>query len=179
LRFELKTRAGDANLKSVAVTLPKAFAIDQEHLGNICSKAELARNHCEGRQAIGFASTSTPLLDQPLSGPAYAVSGFGKLPHLAFILGGQVTIIPEALSASVKGGHLRTVVPVIPDAPIGTFSLTLFGQRQGYLENTRSLCNKPAVTEVQFEGQNGKELTQKVKTKTACGSKAKAKRPQR
>jgi hypothetical protein len=179
LRFELKTRPGDANLKSVAVTLPKAFAIDQEHLGNICSKAELAKNQCQGRQPIGYASTSTPLLDQPLSGPAYAVSGFGKLPHLAFILAGQVTIVPEAISSSVKGGHLRTVVPVIPDAPVGTFTLTLFGQRQGYLENTRSLCARAAITEVQFQGQNGKELTQKVKAKTACGSKGKAKRPQR
>ena len=34
--------------------------------------------------------TETPLLDAPLSGPAYAVSGFGKLPRLAFILDGQV-----------------------------------------------------------------------------------------
>ena len=39
LRFDLGTREGDANLKSISVTLPKAFAIDQRHLGNICSRA--------------------------------------------------------------------------------------------------------------------------------------------
>ena len=48
LEFRLKTRPGDANIKSVAVTLSKAFAIDQRHLGNICSEAELAEQ-CAGR----------------------------------------------------------------------------------------------------------------------------------
>src|SRR5262249_7051650 len=131
LQFDLRTRSGDANIKSVAVTLPKAFAIDQRHLGNICSKAQLAAERCAGRQSIGKVTTTTPLLDQPLSGPAYAVSGYGKLPHVVFILNGQVLIMPEAESSSVKGGHLRTVVPVVPDAPIGHFRPKLFGGRQG------------------------------------------------
>ncbi len=48
--------------------------------------------------------TRTPLLDQPLTGPAYAVSGFGKLPRLAFILDGQVRLVPQAESFS-KGGQ--------------------------------------------------------------------------
>lgn len=171
MRFDLDTRPGDANVRSVALTLPKAFAIDQRHLGNICSKAELAATHCAGRQAIGTVSTETPLLEKPLEGPAYAVSGFGKLPHIAFILAGQVTLIPEATSSSVKGGHLKTVVPTVPDAPIGHFRLTLFGGRQGYLTNTRGLCASPAVTAVEYTAQNGKTLTQQVKAKTACGAR--------
>jgi hypothetical protein len=170
VRFDLSTRPGDANLKSVAVTLPKAFAIDQRHLGNICSKAELAATRCAGRAAIGTVSVETPLLDQPLQGTAYAVSGYGKLPHLAFILGGQVTLIPEAESSSVKGGHLKTVVPVIPDAPIGKFHLTLYGGKRGYLTNTRGLCSSSAVTTVEYIAQNGKKRTQRVTAKTACGS---------
>jgi hypothetical protein len=168
LRFDLRTRAGDANLRSIAVTLPKAFAVDQRHLGNICSKAELAATRCAGRAAIGSVSTETPLLEKPLQGLAYAVSGYGKLPHLAFILGGQVTLVPEAESSSVKDGHLKTVVPVVPDAPIGHFRLTLFGKKKGYITNTRGLCGSPAVTTVQFRGQNGKKLTRRVKVKTRC-----------
>jgi hypothetical protein len=180
LQFDLNTREGDANLKSVAVTLPKAFEVDQRHLANICSRTQLAQEHCAGRQAIGMVSTETPLLEKPLTGPAYAVSGFGKLPHLAFILGGQVTLIPEAESSSVKGGHLKTIVPVIPDAPIGHFRLTLFGGSQGYLINTRNLCSSPAVTTIEYTAQNGKTTTQKVPAKTACGKSArKAKRHRR
>jgi hypothetical protein len=176
LRFDLWTRPGDANIKSLAVTLPKAFEIDQRHLGNLCSKAQLEKERCKGRQPIGAATVQTPLLDQPLSGPAYAVSGYGKLPHLVFILAGQVTVLPQAESVSVKGGHLRTEVPVIPDVPVGHFALTLLGGKQGYLENTQDLCAKPTVSEITYQGQNGKSLIQKVKTKSVCKGKAKTKK---
>jgi hypothetical protein len=169
LRFDLWTRPGDANISSVAVTLPKAFQVDQRHLGNICSKAELAATRCAGRQAMGAVEVHTPLLDQPLKGLAYAVSGYGRLPHLAFILAGQVTLIPEAESSSVHKGHLKTVVPVVPDAPIGHFRLTLYGGKNGYLTNTRSLCSAVAVTRVEYRGQNGRKRVQRVKPKTACG----------
>ncbi len=172
LAIELNTRPGDANIKSIAVTLPKAFEIDQRHLGNICDRSELASDHCAGRQAIGEATTNTPLLEAPLKGPVYAVSGFGVLPHLAFILGGQVTLMPEAESSTLGNtGRLKTVVPVVPDASIGNFRFTLFGGSQGYLSNTQNLCSAPTVSTVEFNGQNGKALTQQVKTKTACREK--------
>lgn len=169
LQFDLRTRPGDANIESVAVTLPKAFEIDQRHLGNICSKAQLEAEHCAGRQPIGTVETRTPLLEQPLTGPAYAVSGYGRLPHVVFILAGQVTIMPEAQSSSVKGGQLKTTVPVVPDAPIGHFRLKLFGGRKGYIANTRSLCLAPPIATIQYAGQNGKQASQSVTTKTACG----------
>ncbi len=173
LRFDLWTRPGDANLKSIAVTLPKTFAIDQRHLGNICARAQLASEQCAGRQPIGMVSTDTPLLDAPLTGPAYAVSGFGQLPHVAFILAGQVTVMPEAESSSVNGGHLKTVVPVIPDVPIGHFRLNLFGGKQGYLINTRSLCSSASKVRVEYSAQNGVDLSKSVGLKTACPKKAK------
>jgi hypothetical protein len=169
LQFDLRTRPGDANVKSVAVTLPTSFAIDQRHLANICSRAQLERERCAGRQPLGTVLTETPLLDQPLTGLAYAVSGYGKLPHLAFILGGQVTLVPQAESSSVERGHLRTTVPVVPDAPIGRFSLKLYGGKKGYIINSRSLCSGPQVIKVDYVAQNGKTLTQRVETKTACG----------
>jgi hypothetical protein len=169
LRFELRTRNGDANIKSVAVTLPKAFAIDQRHLGNICSKSQLEAESCAGRQPIGTVETRTPLLDQPLKGPAYAVSGFGKLPRLAFILDGQVRLVPQAESSSVKGGLLKTVVPTVPDAPIGYFRLDLLGGKQGYLVNTRDLCASAATIAVDYVAQSGKKLSEQIKTKTPCG----------
>ncbi len=170
LRFDLWTRPGDANIKSLSVTLPKAFAIDQRHLGNICSRAELAAKLCEGRQAIGTAWVKSPQLDQPLEGAAYAVSGFGTLPHVVFILRGQVMLLPGGESTTVNG-RLKTVVPVIPDAQIGHFRLDLFGGKQGYLVNTRSLCASASTVSVAFTGQNGAHLTKRVRTKTACGGR--------
>ena len=186
LQFDLNTTAGDANLRSASVTLPKAFEIDQRHLGNLCSKAQLEKEHCAGRQPIGYVSDETPLLEKPLEGPAYAVSGFasGKnvLPHIVFILGGQVTVMPQGESTTISGGRLKTVVPVIPDVPIGHFRFTLLGGSHGYISNTESLCAARPVVEVQMNGQNGKSVSQRVKTKTACKakkSKRKARRRRR
>jgi hypothetical protein len=174
LQLDIRTRPGEANVKSIAVTLSHAFEIDQRHLGNICSEKELAATECAGRTAIGKASTKTPLLDQPLSGPVYAVSGSGGLPRLAFILRGQVTLIPRA-DTGTAGGRLRTVAPVIPDAPIGHFQMTVFGGKRGYLINTRDVCANVPVIRVDFVGQNGATRGQKLPVKGACG-KAKERR---
>ncbi len=175
LQFDLNTQAGDANLKSVTVTLPNAFHIAQSHLGNLCSKGQLEREHCAGRQPIGSVIDETPLLEAPLEGPAYAVSGFAGngnvLPHIVFILNGQVTIMPQGESHTLSNGRLQTVIPVVPDAPVGHFRLTLLGGEHGYIENSENLCAAPTVTTVQLNGQNGKSVTQQVKTKAACKAK--------
>ncbi len=174
LQFDLKTRPGDANVKSLSVTLPQAFLIDQRHLGNICSEKELTENECAGRTPIGHASTMTPLLDQPLSGPVFAVSGSGGLPKLAFVLDGQVNLLPRAETKTIIGkggaGRLQTTVPVVPDAPIGHFELTIFGGKTGYLENTKNLCvGKRPVVDTSYIGQNGKTRSQRVKVGANCG----------
>jgi hypothetical protein len=179
LQFDLRTRAGDANIKTMAVTLSSAFQIDQEHLGNICSEKELAEKQCAGRTPIGRASTTTPLLDEPIGGPVYAVSGSGGLPRLAFILNGQVNLVPRAETRSLTGkkgvGRLHTVVPVVPDAPIGHFRLTIFGGKNGYLSNTRNICANPAAVKVAFTAQSGRARSQNLKVKATCGKKAKKK----
>jgi hypothetical protein len=93
LSFNLAgTPLGGANLKSVAVLLPQSFQIDQANLGNICSETQLATNECAGRNTLGTASATTPILDTPLSGPVYAVSGSGGLPKLAVIVHGPPTM---------------------------------------------------------------------------------------
>ncbi len=173
LQFDLTTRPGDANIRSLAVTLPSAFEIDQRHLGNICSEKELALNRCAGRTPIGKAKTTTPLLDQPLEGPAYAVSGSGGLPRLVFLLDGQVDLAPRADTKTVKG-LLQTTVPVVPDAPIGHFRLNVFGGKTGYLTNTRDICGKTPVIRMAYMGQNDKPSTEAVKVKAGCGKSSKA-----
>jgi hypothetical protein len=173
LQFDLTTRAGDANIKSLSVTLSSAFEIDQRHLGNICSEKELTEKQCAGRTPIGKATTTTPLLDQPLAGPVFAVSGSGGLPRLAFILNGQVDLVPRADTETVGGGRLQTTVPVVPDAPIGHFRLTVFGGKTGYLVNTRDICIHTPVTRIAYTGQNGKATSESVKVKAACGKKSK------
>jgi hypothetical protein len=167
--FDLKTRPGDANIKSLSVSLPAAFEIDQEHLGNLCTEKLLVETQCAGKQEIGEATTTTPLLEAPLKGPVYAVSGSGGLPRLAFILNGQVTLVPRAETVTKKG-ELVTTAPVIPDAPIGRFSLKIFGGKHGYITNTRNLCARPPRIKIGYTGQNGKLRSQSLKLRIKCGS---------
>ena len=116
------------------MTLPKRLrdrpAPPRQHL---LARRSWPPNDAPGGSRSATATTTTPLLDQPLSGPVYAVSGSGGLPRLAFILNGQVDLVPRGRTVAVNGGRLQTTVPVIPDAPIGHFRLTLFGGKQGYL----------------------------------------------
>ena len=92
------------------------------------------------------------------------------MPRLAFVLDGQVSLLPRADVSSTRAGALRTVVPIVPDAPIGHFSLTLFGGKRGYLINTRSLCAARPVATIAYTAQNGMRAQQKVKAKTVCRS---------
>ena len=178
LQFNLNTTPGDANIKSVAVTLPKAFEIDQSHLGNLCDRHSLKRTNAPGASRSATVIDETPLLEAPLQGNAYAVTGLGGgvLPHVVFILGGQVTVMPQGESKTINGGELKTTIPVIPNVPIGHFRLTLFGGSQGYLSDTQNLCASPVTSTVEIDAQNGKELTRHVTAKTACKARKKTKR---
>ncbi len=177
MQFDLRTRTGDANIKALTVTLPPTFAIDQRHLGNICSEKELAASQCAGRTPIGKAWTQTPLLDHKLEGPVFAVSGSGGLPRLAFVLDGQVSLLPRGETTTITtksgAGKLQTTVPVVPDAPIGHFQLTIFGGKIGYLANTRSLCAHVPVVKVGFVAQSGRSYSERAKVAApSCKTKA-------
>ena len=103
LRVDVGGTPGGANILGADVLLPPAFQVDQANLGNLCSESELVANRCAGKNTIGTATATTPLLDQQLSGPVYAVSGSGGLPRLAMILNGR----PRASRSSsiVRGRH--------------------------------------------------------------------------
>ena len=179
MQFDLNTTPGDANIKSVAVTLPRAFEIDQEHLGNLCDRAELASDQCKGKAGDRHRQTTKPRCSNSPSkaSPTRSRARGGVLPHVVFILGGQVTVMPEGESDHGQGRRAEDRIPVIPDVPIGHFRLSLYGGKLGYLSNTQSLCASPVTSTVEIEAQNGKSLTQQVKAKTAC--KAKHKKPKR
>ncbi len=104
--------------------------------------------------------------------------GGGVLPHVVFILGGQVTVMPQGESKTVNNGELKTTIPVIPDVPIGHFRLSLYGGRLGYLSNTQSLCSSPVTSTVEIDAQNGKSLDPAGQGEDRLPGQAQAKAPQ-
>ncbi len=161
--------------RAPVVTLTDAFQIDQRHLGNICSEKDLAANDCAGKHQVGTVTATTPLLDAPLTGPVYAVSGPNSiLPQLAFVLHGQFDALVNGDNKGV-GNHLQTTFPSVPDVPVTSFQLTINGGNGGYLVNTRDVCAKQNTSLVRMVGHNGKTETLHVPLKAPCAAARKKK----
>ena len=77
--------------------------------------------------------------------------------------------MPRAETDIGRSGRLKTIVPVVPDAPIGHFRLTLFGGKTRLPGQHPQPLRLAAEIKVAFTGQNGKGLTQQVKTQVSCG----------
>ena len=153
----------------MTVTLPKAYQVDQRHLFNICSRSQLEAERCRGRQPMGTVSVKTPLLDRAPDGPGLCRLGLRQAaaPGLHPRRPGH-----GDAAGGIGIGQDRAPadhVPVIPDAPIGHFRLTLLGGKKGYLSNTKDLCHSPGSIQVEYTAQSGKRLKQAVQAQTPCG----------
>ncbi len=180
LRAILVARDGDANIGRAAVTLPKALALEQSSLANVCTRVQFAAHKCPQDSIYGYATAETPLLDGPLKGPVYLRSSDNELPDMVAALNGQVDIALAGRIDSAKG-RLRTTFDVVPDVPVSKFALTVRGgKKKGLLVNTRSLCAKKKYKVIaRFTGQNGKKANMKPKLRTPCkkhGKKGKGKK---
>jgi len=168
LRAVLKAREGDANIKRVAVSLPRALFLKQSSLAKICTRVQYAANDCPRKSVYGYARAFTPLLDKPLEGPVYLRSSNNPLPDLVASLRGQIDIDLAGRIGSTKKGGIRNTFDVIPDVPVSKFVLTMRGGKKGLLVNSRNLCQKRAKVIVRIKGQNGKKANQRPKLRTPC-----------
>jgi hypothetical protein len=88
-------RGGDANLKSLVLRFPHSAFLDQAHIRTICTRVQFAAGAGNGEQCpagsvYGHVRATTPLLDEPLEGPAILRSSNHNLPDLVFALHGIV-----------------------------------------------------------------------------------------
>ncbi len=152
------------------MTLPKALALEQSSLANVCTRVQFAAHNCPKDSIYGYATAETPLLDGPLKGPVYLRSSDNELPDMVAALNGQVDIALAGRIDSAKG-RLRTTFDVVPDVPVSKFALTVRGGKHGLLVNTRSLCNRKYKVLARFKAQNGKKSNQRPKLRTSCKKK--------
>jgi len=180
-RAVLLARAGDANIKRTALTLPHSQFLDQNHIGTICTRVQLAASACPARSIYGHASAETPLLDGKVAGPVYLVASDHELPDLLADLHGQVSV---RLRGVISSSHerMKTVFSNVPDVPVSKFVLRMKGGKKGLLVNSRDLCIRPNRSILSFKAQNGKRLKVKklpLQTPGCKGAKGKAGKRQR
>jgi len=176
--------SGEANIHSVAVTLPKQLPARLTTIQQACPEATFAANpaSCPVGSNIGIGTASTPVLASPLTGPAYLVShGGAAYPDLVVILQGEGVTVELTGSIDIKHGITSSTFATVPDAPIDSFDLTLpAGPHSGLAavvpaKAKGSLCGQSLSMPFTVTGQNGAVVKQATKIKvTGC---PKAKKP--
>lgn len=167
LRAVLRPRSGDANIGSAQVTLPRSAFIEQGHFRTICTKVQFAAHQCPAGSIYGHVRVFSPLIDEPLEGPAYLRSSSHQLPDLVFALHGIVDINVVGRIDSVKG-RLRSTFESTPDLPASKLVLSMQGGQKGLFVNSTNLCTHPNRAIVEFTGHNGKVRDFSPAVKTSC-----------
>jgi hypothetical protein len=176
-----------ANIHSVAVTLPKQLPARLSTIQQACPEAVFNANpaSCGEGSNIGVGTAVTPIFKNPVVGPAYLVShGGAAFPDIDVVLQGEgVTILLVGHVNISKAGITSASFFAVPDAPIGSFDLNLPEGPHSGLSAVGSLCASPLTMPTTITGQNGAVVTQTTKIKvTGCGpakKKHKAKKKRR
>jgi hypothetical protein len=155
----LKAKPGEANIAAARVKLPHPVFLDQGHIRTICTRVQFAADACPPGSIYGKAKAKTPLLDQPLSGSVYLRSNPShELPDLVAKLRGpdsQPIEIDLAGKTDAVKAALRNTFEAVPDAPVSSFRLELFGGKRGLVEMSEGFCSERRAN-VELTGQNGK-----------------------
>jgi hypothetical protein len=179
LHATITQAAGEANMKSVQVTLPLSLALDPDNANSLCSYDGGRSGSCPAASQVGTASAVSPLLNQPLSGPVYLVQGMRMtrtglrktLPTLFVPLRGEIAIDLRATTA-VHKDKLVTTFGSIPDAAISQFDLQLTTGRGGILATNTDVCRGRQVADYAIDGQNGKQADGAATISPPCSTKA-------
>lgn len=170
LRGVYRPRPHDANLAGLVLRLPHSAFLEQAHIRTICTRVQFAANACPSRAVYGHATVTTPLLDQPLSGPVYLRSSSHPLPDLVADLHGLVDIEVVARIDSVDG-DIRATITSVPDAPVSRAVVTMQGGEKGLVVNSTNLCRGKHRARARLTAHNAKRRTVTPVVRARCGAK--------
>jgi uncharacterized repeat protein (TIGR01451 family) len=158
----------EANVARVKVSLPKQLPSPLKTLQKACTEKVFGENpgNCPVSSKVGEVKVSTPILANPLTGPAYFVShGGAKYPELIMVLSGengiQVDVHGETFIS--KQGITSATFSTVPDVPFSQFELTFPEREYPALTANGNLCKGSLIMPTEMVGQNGLVLDQSTK----------------
>jgi hypothetical protein len=166
----------EANIRKVEVQLPKATPSRLPTLQKACTEAQFAKNPagCPAASVVGQAVAHTPILPDPLAGPAYLVShGGAQFPDLVLKLSGDGVTVDVTGHTQIKKGITFSRFETVPDAPISAFELKLPAGPKSLLGVFGNVCTpkvaKTLVMPTTITAQSGAVLKQSTKLSvTGC-----------
>ena len=174
LHVKIVSPSGQANLAKLKVDLPEHLSTRLSTLQGACADTVLQANPagCPKASVVGTATAITPVLHQPLTGPAYLVShGSSALPDLELVLQGEGVSIDVAGQTSLSQGITSSTFRSLPDAPLSSLDLVLDNGPHSLLAANLpasargSMCGRSLAMPTAITAQNGAVL--KLTTKVA------------
>jgi hypothetical protein len=144
--------SGQSDIKQVKVELPKVLPSRLTTLQKACTAAQFKANPagCPPGSIVGHAKAITPLIPEPLEGPAYFVSnGSEAFPNLIVVLQGYgftIDLVGDTFIS--KAGITSSTFKTVPDQPVGSFELTLPEGPYSALAATGNLCSQTRTVTV-------------------------------
>ena len=168
LVVKIAAKPGEANIHKVNLQLPVTLPSRLTTLQKACTEAQFNANPagCPAESVIGSATARTPILQAPLSGPAYIVShGGAAFPDVEFVLqaderGGDIEILLDG-GTQIKRGITYSNFETVPDAPISSFEAVLPEGPHSILtanlpiSDNYDLCGQSLQMPTTLTGQNG------------------------
>ena len=172
LSVTVKSATGQANIAKVDLQLPKTLPSRLTTLQKACAEAQFNANPagCPAGSDIGTAKAITPILNAPLTGPAYLVShGGAAFPDVEFVLQGEGITIDLDGKTDIKKGITYSRFETVPDAPISLFETSLPEGPHSILATNLpasangSMCGQHLTIPTIITAQNGKQIKQYTK----------------
>jgi hypothetical protein len=164
LDVKITQAPGEAAIGKVDTQLPLALPSRLTTLQKACTDTQFAANPagCPEGSLVGAARAITPVLNTPLTGPAYLVShGGAAFPDLVIVLQGEGIRIDLTGNTNIKKGITYSRFETVPDAPISSFELSLPEGPHSVLAAARNLC---ALTKTVTVRSHGKRIKRTVAT---------------
>jgi hypothetical protein len=173
LETTINQGAGQTNIKSVLVQLPKQLPSRLTTLQKACPAAVFEANpySCPSGAFVGGVRANTPVLPDKMKGPAVLVShANAAFPDLDLILEADGVRVILVGNTNIKNSITSTNFATLPDVPVSSITVNLPIGAHSAVTANGNVCANQLSMPTEITGQNGFKVKQNTKMRvTGCG----------